>query len=121
AKYKDREMELRTLINRFEQDASADMVSVENLMKFGKAATEVFRDGTIQQKRMILSCLGSNLLLKNRKLEISLDKPLLLLKEINDSLKGNEAKNSTLEPAEEPIKKGTYSGFNTINPLVLRE
>ncbi|MCU7490526.1 MAG: hypothetical protein HF312_02580 [Ignavibacteria bacterium] len=121
AQFKDREIELQALVSKLEKDESADMESVESLMRFGQAANEAFKNGTIEQKRMILKSLGSNLLLKDRKLIISLEKPILLIKEINDSLKGNEAENSPLEPVQVPIKKGTYSDSITINPLVLRE
>ena len=75
----------------------------------------------MEEKRIILSSLGSNLLIKDRKLQIQFEKPLSLLNEISNSVKGKRVKKGRLEPAQVVIKKGTYSDKDTINPLVLRE
>ena len=115
------ELVLTALIEKLEKESNAGMEEMESLLKFGSTAVEVFINGTLEQKRMILSCLGSNLSLKDKILHIELEKPLLLLNEINSSLKGRKAKKKRLEPLEVPIKKGTYNTFGTINPLMLRE
>ncbi len=82
------------------------MEDIESLLKFGSTAVEVFNKGTLEQKRMILSCLGSNFSLKDKILHIELEKPLLLLNEINVSLKGRKPKKKPLEPAQVSKKKG---------------
>lgn len=118
---KSSEIELTELIEKLEKESNAGMEDVESLLKFGGIAVEVFNKGSLEQKRMILSCLGSNLSLKDKILDIELEKPLLLLNEINLSLKGEGAKMKRLEPLEVPIKKGTYNISHTVNPSMLRE
>ncbi len=113
------EVELTSLIAKLENESDAGMEDIEALLKFGSSAAEVFSEATLEQKRLILSCLGSNLSLKDKILNIELEKPLLLLNEINVSLKGRKVKKNRLEPAEVSIKKGTYNTFNTVNPLML--
>ncbi len=115
------ELVLTALIEKLEKESNAGMEEMESLLKFGSTAVEVFTNGTLEQKRIILSSLGSNLSLKDKILHIELEKPLLLLNEINSSLKGQKSKRKRLEPAQVPIKKGTYNTFGTINPLMLRE
>ena len=115
------ELELTALIEKLEKESNAGMEDIESLLKFGSTAVEVSNKGALEQKRMILSCLGSNLSLKDKILNIELENPLLLFNEINVSLKGQKSKRKRLEPAQVSIKKGTYNTFNTINPLMLRE
>lgn len=121
SEYKKREFELRTLIEDFESKDSHTSTGVNDLLLFGRIAADAFQNATLEEKRIILSSLGSNLLIKDRKLQIQFEKPLSLLKDISSSVKGKRVKKDRLEPAQVVIKKGTYSYKDTINPLVLRE
>lgn len=121
SEYKKRELELRTLIEDFESKDSHTATGVNDLLLFGQIAPDAFQNATLEEKRIILSSLGSNLLIKDRKLQIQFEKPLSYLKDISSSVKGKRVKKGRLEPAQVVIKKGTYSDNETINPLVLRE
>jgi site-specific DNA recombinase len=121
SEYKKRIQELKLLIEERTNPNNDVVVNVADLLKFGKLASEVFPKATVEEKRIILDSLGSNLLIKDRKLEIQFEKPLSLLKDISSSVKGKRVKKDRLEPAQVVIKKGTYSDKHTINPLVLRE
>ncbi|MHB8336040.1 MAG: hypothetical protein ACYC6P_13860 [Ignavibacteriaceae bacterium] len=52
------ELELTALIEKLEKESNAGMEDIESLLKFGSTAVEVFNKGNLEQKRMILSCLG---------------------------------------------------------------
>ena len=121
SEFKKRIQELKLIIEERTNTNDNVIVNVEDLLKFGKIASEVFPNATVEEKRIILSSLGSNLLIKDRKLQIQFEKPLSLLNEISSSVKGKRVKKGRLEPAQVVIKKGTYSDKDTINPLVLRE
>ncbi len=121
SEYKKRQLELELLIEEFELKDSHTTASINDALLFGHIAAEAFQNATLEEKRIILSSLGSNLLIKDRKLEISFEKPISILNEISSSIRGKNGKKGRLEPAQVSIKKGTYSDNNTINPLVLRE
>ena len=82
------------------------IVNLTELLKFGKLSSEVFPNATLEEKRIILDSLGSNLLIQDRKLHIQLEKPLSFLKDISSSVNGKRVKKSRLEPAQVVIKKG---------------
>jgi site-specific DNA recombinase len=122
SEYKNRELELRLIIERFEASNSHTTISnIKELLNFGNVAADAFQNATVEEKRIILSSIGSNLLIKDRKLEIQFEKPLSLLKDISSSVKGKRVKKGRVEPAQVVIKKGTYSDKEAVNPLMLRE
>jgi len=121
SEYKNRELELKLIIDEFEKSNNNIVTNVKELLKFGSVAATAFQNATVEEKRIILSSIGSNLLIKDRKLEIQFEKPLSLLKDISSSVKGKRVKKGRVEPAQVSIKKGTYSDKHTINPLVLRK
>jgi DNA invertase Pin-like site-specific DNA recombinase len=71
------------------------MELTEKAFVFASQAKDRFQNGLLEDKRTILQGLGSNLLLKDKKLLIQIEKPLILiekgLNEVNDG-------NDTLEP-----------------------
>lgn len=54
----------------------------ENLFSFAQTARQRFEVGSLEDKRNILSCLGSNLLLTDKILNIHVDKNLAILKNL---------------------------------------
>ncbi|MDD5146059.1 MAG: recombinase family protein [Candidatus Pacebacteria bacterium] len=67
----------------------------EKVFSFARDAKTNFENGTLQQKREILSALGSNLLLKDKILTISIQKPFVLIEKMANEVK---AIHSRLEP-----------------------
>jgi len=67
----------------------------EKVFSFARDAKTNFKNGTLQQKREILSALGSNLLLKDKILTISIQKPFILIEKMAEEVK---AIYSRLEP-----------------------
>ncbi len=54
----------------------------EDLFSFAQTAKKRFEMGALEDKRDILSCLGSNLILSNRILDINVDKSLAIIKQL---------------------------------------
>jgi DNA invertase Pin-like site-specific DNA recombinase len=67
----------------------------EKAFVFASRAKDRFQNGLLEDKRTILQGLGSNLLLKDKKLLIQIEKPLIL---IEKSLNGVNDGNNSLEP-----------------------
>ena len=68
----------------------------EDTFLFAETAQKRFATGTLEDKREILSCLGSNLILTNKQLKIHVDKRLALFQEVVPELK---SLHNRLEPA----------------------
>ncbi|MGD0576482.1 MAG: recombinase family protein [Candidatus Staskawiczbacteria bacterium] len=86
---------LQGVLNDAENRASQWIEKAEALINFAKDAKTNFENGTLNQRREIFSALGSNLLLKDKILSISIQKPLILIEE---AVKEVKAIHSRLEP-----------------------
>lgn len=69
----------------------------ETMFNFAETAQKRFTEGSLETKRDILSCLGSNLTLQDRKLDISLDKGLSMLLQVAPEIQNLH---NRLEPAQ---------------------
>jgi len=76
----------------------------EKMLDFSETAKSRFELGTIDEKRSILAALGSNLSLFNRKLSISLKKPLELVEKVAPQVQN-------LHNRLEPLKSKSSQGF----------
>ena len=75
--------------------------TLEDAINFATNVTQIFKEGDLEERRMILKILGSNLILKDKKVEIEARNAFVLLKEADNSLK------SSLEWLE-PKKRVNY-------------
>lgn len=102
AKKQELEDEKLRLNNVFQKiDALADEwsnLSIKTFL-FAKTAQEKFANGTIDQQKTILRVIGSNLLLKNGKLDITIRTPFEYIQKVVMELKN---KDTSLEPVESP-------------------
>lgn len=73
-----------------------------NIFNFAETAKYRFENGTSEEKRKILSSLGSNLYLKDGKLCVDIEKPLLLIEEKSKEIKEIFKK---LEPLKDKINR----------------
>lgn len=76
----------------------------ESLFSFAETARNRFKLGSLEDKREILSCLGSNLTLTNRILRFNVDKSLAIFKEFAPEVQ-------TLHNRLEPLKNKPSQGF----------
>ena len=78
------------------------LVEAEQLFPFAQIAKFKFNKGTLEDKKAVLSALGSNLLLKERELFVSLKNELVLMEKASE--KEKEVRNR-LEPLNLPLDK----------------
>jgi DNA invertase Pin-like site-specific DNA recombinase len=86
----------------------------EQMFVFACHAREWFAHGTIEDKRQILMAIGSNLVLKDKKLGIEATKPFFALAA---GLKSLQQENRVFEPLENGAAKPQRSSFAVPNPV----
>lgn len=89
--------ELKDELSADEQNREAYLKKIEDVFNFATSVRERFENGGLTVKREILSLLGQNLMLNNRKLCIDLEKPFLIFKEGKNP---EYVKNRRLEPVD---------------------
>jgi site-specific DNA recombinase len=89
----------------------------DKYFSFAARAALEFKDGTPEVKRDTLRALGSNLLLKDRKLSVSLAKPLTLIEKVAPQAREI---NEMFEPLNTVEKQGQLSEMYAQNPDLLR-
>ena len=85
----------------------------ERAFNFARYARFWFAEGDLQQKREILATLGSNLILKDKKLTLHAAKPFFILQKGLASIP--EAK-AGFEPNKNRMNKGKTGSLDPINP-----
>jgi len=89
----------------------------EEAFTFVRDAIEKFNKGGLETRRRILSTLGSNLMIKAKKLSIHLENSLIPMKIVSKEVK---AIHRRFEPLKNPINKGQMEHLYTQNPILLR-
>lgn len=108
---------LQELLNDADIRVNKWIEKAEEVFYFAKTARLRFENGSSDEKRGILSTLGSNLLLKDRKLSISIEKPLLF---VESAAKEARAIQERLEPQEILQNKRTLAEIYSQSPKLLR-
>jgi site-specific DNA recombinase len=70
----------------------------EDMLSFAQTAQERFEAGTLEEKRYVLSCLGSDLVLTDKKLRIQLNKSLGIVQDVAPEVQSIQRQ---LEPAQD--------------------
>ncbi|GAI67910.1 unnamed protein product, partial [marine sediment metagenome] len=86
---------LKEKLKDVNHSAEKQLKLTERAFTFACYASYWFEHGTIEQKNTILKTIGSNFILKDRKLSLELKNPWLFLTE---DLKGSKPKKRKLEP-----------------------
>ncbi|KKU09646.1 MAG: Recombinase [Parcubacteria group bacterium GW2011_GWB1_46_8] len=106
---------VQLLLNDLDQRIDNWFNNVEKLLGFSQMAVSRFQSGALQEKRDILSSFGSNLMIKDRKLSISLSKPLMSMevaaKEVSKIYQ-------RLEPLGMPINKSVLEENFDKSPIL---
>ena len=108
----DEQRQVRNRLSNTDKRADDWLELTENTFHFATYARHWFANGTNQQKREILSALGSNLVLKDKKMSLYQRKPFTVLNEMKGKI---EIMLDLFEP-EDLLDKSSYS--NTSNPVV---
>lgn len=108
---------LQELLNDIDGRINNWIKNAEKIFDFAETAKGRFENGTLEEKRAILSDLGSNLLLKDKKLSITIEKPLSLIEEAAKEVKTIHAR---FEPQETLKNKRTLAAIYSRSPKLLR-
>lgn len=108
---------LQELLNDTDCRVTKWVSSMEQVFNFAKSAKKVFENGSLDEKRQIFSSLGSNLSLKDKKLTINVQKPLVLIESIASEIKSVSKR---LEPLKNPVNKRTLDEIYAQSPMLLR-
>ena len=92
------EQRYKQLIDDTHNRAKTWLDNAEKLFSFAETAKKRFESGNLVVKREILACLGSNLTLLDRKLNIKLQEPLFIFTKYSPELK---ALRNRLEPLQD--------------------
>lgn len=87
----------------------------EETFEFACTARQRFVDGDSQVKKEILTAIGSNLSLKDKKLFVEARKPFVILEE---SLCHPGSTNTRFEPEENGLKEGQKGAINSFHPTL---
>ena len=88
------------------------------MFTFVEKAQEKFKSGSPEVKRGILSTLGSNLVIKDKRISVDIEKSILPLRRISkDVMKLKER----LEPLNNKDKQAQFEQSCIENPVVLRD
>ena len=93
----------KELLNDISHRQETWLDRAEKLFSFAETAKEKFENGALEDKREILSGLGSNLLLTDRKLDVSVDNRIGLFLDVAP---GVQALHKRLEPPQSKAPKG---------------
>jgi hypothetical protein len=88
----------------------------EKTFVFACSARTMFAQGDVETKRSLLAAIGSNLILKDKKLSIEAKKPFLILEKSLPCLQG---KNGRIEPEICRRDKGKRAPVSTLSPTGL--
>lgn len=91
--------------------------NISDLLSFSVKAKDRFENGTLEDKKTVLSRLGSNLILKDNILELQIKKPLLLIREVVPEI--NKIHNS-LEPLKNEDIKAKLEELYSNSSILLR-
>ena len=89
----------------------------DELFQFATTAKESFEKGGIEIRKRILANLGSNLLLKDRKISITIEKPLLYLEDASKELKRIHR---GVEPHKNGSNKEQLASLYASSPILRR-
>lgn len=122
-KRKKSELELnkaryKELIDSSDKDVNDWLDKADSLFDFAEHAKERFEKGNWEIKREIAFFLGSNFSLKDKKLSVTIQKPLQLLEEASKEAKLIQAR---FEPLGSGLNKRTLGDLYAQSPVMLRE
>lgn len=108
---------LHELLNDTDSRVDSWLQTADNILTFARDANEAFTERGQHARKVILSALGSNLLLSERNIRIDTDSALLPMILVSSSSK---QKSERLEPPKSGSTKEKSRAFNSANPIWLR-
>ena len=109
---------LELLVNDVHQRADEWFETADKYFTFAERAHDTFMSGSLETKKEILATLGSNLTLKDRKLNVQLPKPLEVMQKASTETRKIHAR---FEPLKSPVNKRDLEREYTISNTKLRD
>jgi len=113
----EEKVKLKELLNDTDDRINKWVEKVEAILNFARDAKKEFEKGSLEKKRQVLLTLGSNLLLKDKKLYISIEKPLSLMEKVSREVKKIHRR---FEPLKKPVNTKEIEEIYSQNPTLLR-
>ena len=110
-------IQLEELLTDTGDRINKQLEKAEEAFCFAEKAKDRFENGEVEDKKEILTVLGSNLILKDQKLSIVIQKPLFLIEKVAKQVK---AINQRLEPLKNRITNNELEKIYLQNPTLLR-
>lgn len=107
---------LKEKLNDTEHRADKWLELSEKTFEFACYARTIFQEGDLHTKKQILEAIGSNLLLKDKTLNIQAQKPFLLIEHV---VQGVKAESRRFEPLKMPMNKEKSRAFGSAHPIWL--
>ena len=108
---------LQELLNDTDKRIDSWLETADRVIKFASDAREAFTERGQLARKIILSALGSNLLLKGKKLEIDVQNALMPMMLVSS---GAKIKTGTFEPVKTGTNKEKSGAFGSAHPIWLR-
>jgi len=107
---------LHELLNDTDARVDSWLQTADNVLKFASDAKEAFTERGQHERKVILSALGSNLLLKDKNISIDVENALLPMILVSNP---SEKNSDTFEPPKSDSTKEKSRAFNSANPMWL--
>jgi DNA invertase Pin-like site-specific DNA recombinase len=110
-------LRIEALMAQAGETVDAKLRKAEELFTFIDDAKEKFKNGSPQDRRLVLSRLGSNLTIESKKLNIDMEERLLPIQKLSPIVLEIHRR---LEPEKNQLKQSDYEAEYLKNPLMLR-
>jgi len=112
----DEKIRLQELLYDLDTRVNKWVEKAEQVFTFARDAKTRFETGTAEDKRLILANLGSNLLLKDKTISISIQKPLLLIDKAAEEVREIHDR---LEPLKNGENRLNFEEIYSKSPILL--
>ena len=105
---------IKGMIDHTDERVDEWLQKAEDILNFAHNAKSEFENGSLEKKKAIVAYLGSNLVIKDRIVAISIQKPIQVLEKYSSEI--NEL-SDRLEPLETVDVKAKYTTALSENPI----
>ena len=98
--------QLKNALDNVNKRIDSWIKTAENTLTFAEKARAEFQAGNLEKRRQVLTALGSNLILKDKILNIQIENPLIVIEKAAFEVKAIHEEKTRLEPAKNTLNKG---------------
>lgn len=113
----EQKVKLHELLQDTDHNVEQGIKNANKWFDFAKTAKVSFENGDIETKQQILTALGSNLSLKDQKINVELTKPLIFISEMSKEV---TKINNNVRTSKKVVNKRTLEDLYSQSPILLR-